>query len=164
MTQQNLYKTSGKKHHRTAGFTLVELMITVAVVAILTSIAIPSYQNYVIRSKLANAINGLSAMQAAMEQYFQDNRVYTDASAAVLAPCDGPANSRTFGDFIVSCSAITATTYTLQAVPVVATGSLAGFTYTVDQTDTKTTTFGPAWGSTAIAGSCWSTTKGATTC
>ena len=120
--------------HRSAGFTLIELMVAVAIVAILAAIAYPSYRNYVLRGQLVDATNGLSALQANMERYFQDNRTYVDVGAFV-SPCTAAAP---IGSFAFSCSAgPTATTYTLQAV---GSGSTAGFVFTVDQTGAKSTT------------------------
>lgn len=60
------------------GFTLIELMITVAVIAILTTIAIPAYTNYVTSGKLTEAYVMLGDFRLKMEQYKQDNRSYVD--------------------------------------------------------------------------------------
>ena len=68
-----------------AGFTLIELMITVAIVAILASIAMPSYQAYVRRGQLADAFKSLADMRVKMEQYYQDNKFYgTDLGYGVV--------------------------------------------------------------------------------
>ena len=56
------------------GFTLIEVMIVVAIVAILSAIAIPSYRNYVIRGKIPEATSNLSGQAVKMEQYFEDNK------------------------------------------------------------------------------------------
>jgi type IV pilus assembly protein PilE len=126
-----------------SGFTLIELMVTVAIVAILTAIAYPSYRNYVIRGALVNATQGLSAMQANMERYFQDNRTYVAANG-YSPPCLPPGTP--YGTFTVSCpnaltnapgspsvftgsAAPTATTYQLEAV---GTGNTAGFYFFLD--------------------------------
>ena len=50
------------------GFTLIELMITVAVIAVLSAIALPSYTDYVTRSKLAEAYAHLADLRVKMEQ------------------------------------------------------------------------------------------------
>ena len=84
------------------GFTLIELMITIAIIAILASIALPSYNSYVARSKIAEATSELSQWRNAAERYYQDNRNYTDV-------CDdtGPVGAKYFTYSCVS----TAQTY-----------------------------------------------------
>jgi prepilin-type N-terminal cleavage/methylation domain-containing protein len=119
------------------GFTLIELMVTVAIVAMLVAIAYPSYRNYVIRGQLTNATNGLSAVSANMERYFQDNRTYLAANG-FTPPCQTAA---TYGLFTVSCpTTLTATTYQLQAV---GSGNTAGFTFFIDQQSNQSSTVAP---------------------
>lgn len=71
-----------------AGFTLIELMVTIAIIAILAAIALPSYNDYVTRSKLTEAHNGLQDFRVHMEQYFQDNRSYAKDGACGLVASD----------------------------------------------------------------------------
>ena len=138
------------------GFTLIELMITVAIVAILTAIAYPSYRNYVLRGQVANATQGLAVVAANMERWFQDNRTYA-AVNSVNPPCS---TSSTYGTFTVSCTtAPTATTYTISAV---GANSTNGFTYTIDQNGTQATSIvSPAPSAWIIScTSTWSTKAG----
>jgi type IV pilus assembly protein PilE len=65
------------------GFTLVELMITVAVIAILAAIAWPSYENYVRRSKRANAQSALMTIASREQAHLLDLRGYTTSLAAL---------------------------------------------------------------------------------
>jgi prepilin-type N-terminal cleavage/methylation domain-containing protein len=137
------------------GFTLIELMITVAIVGILAAIAYPSYRNYVIRGQLVNATDGLSTVSANMERYFQDNRTYLAANG-FTPPC---ATAATYGTFTVSCpTTLTATTYQTQAV---GSGNTAGFKFFIDQQGNQSsTTASPAptsWTSCTIA---WETKAG----
>lgn len=141
----------------TAGFTLIEVMITVAIVAILAAVALPSYRNYITRGHLTDAVNGLAAVRADMERHFQDNRSYATVGAFVTPCASTNAATRTFNHFTVSCSGTpTATAFTLQAV---GSGPVAGFTFTVNQVDARATTAAPSgWGTST---SCWVLRKGA---
>ena len=65
-----------KKHK---GFTLIELMVTVVIVAILASIAIPSYRQYVIRGNRTAAQAVMMEIATRQQQYFVANRVYATA-------------------------------------------------------------------------------------
>lgn len=67
------------------GFTLLELMITLVIVAILAAIAVPSYQQYVLKSRRIEAIHGLQAIVGAMEKYFLDNNSYPSDLGALYA-------------------------------------------------------------------------------
>lgn len=135
------------------GFTLIELMVVVAIVGILAAIALPAYRNYVVRSQITEGIAGLTTARADMERYFQDFRTYQTVAGVGTSPC---AASRVVGNFTISCSAVDATSYTLQAV---GAGNVAGFTYTVNQADVRTTT-GPGTGWTCNTR--WITRKGDT--
>ncbi|MBC7991790.1 MAG: prepilin-type N-terminal cleavage/methylation domain-containing protein, partial [Rhizobacter sp.] len=85
------------------GFTLIEIMIVVAIIAVLAAFAIPQYRDYVLRGQLIEASNGLSAMRANMERYYQDNRTYADVNPR-RAPCNSvDPLPRTFGTFTVTC-------------------------------------------------------------
>jgi len=57
---------------RTQGFTLIELMIVVAIIGILAAIAIPAYQDYTIRAQVSEGINLASGAKAAIAEYFMD--------------------------------------------------------------------------------------------
>ncbi|MEO6281229.1 type IV pilin protein [Roseateles sp.] len=132
------------------GFTLIEVMITVAIIAILAAVAIPQYRDYISRSRLADASTGLATMRAQMERYYQDNRTYAD-SGTFVSPCNNSVvSARTFGNFVISCTGtLSATEFRLQAL---GGGTSSGFTYTVNQQDVRATTALPSgWGSTCAS-------------
>ncbi len=135
---------------RSRGFTLIELMITLAIVAILAAIAIPSYAEYVRRARITEAFATLSGMRVKMEQYFQDNRTYAGACGAApsVAPLPAPTLNFTF-----DCPALGANNYTLRARGIAGT-TVDGFTYTVDDQNARTTVMvAPSnWPSN---GGCW---------
>lgn len=68
-----------KKNH---GFTLIELLITVAIIGILSAIAIPSYGKYVTRSKRSEATSNLLQLASLQEQFYRDFRVYAQSVSA----------------------------------------------------------------------------------
>jgi type IV pilus assembly protein PilE len=129
------------RHRRDRGVTLIELMVAVAIVAILAGIAYPSYRDYLIRGYLADASNGLAALRAQMERHYQDNRTYA-TSGSFTTPCAADVAQRSFGNFVVSCDGTpTGTTFRLAAT---GSGPAAGFILTVDQSDARATTAAPS--------------------
>ena len=143
------YMESSMKLQR--GFTLIELMIVVAIIAILASIAIPSYRDYVTRGKLTEAHSTLAGMSVRMEQFFQDNRTYIGSCVAnTVAPLP------TGRYFTYGCGDLLVGTYTITATGVAAEG-VGNFIYTINQANSRQTTGATGWTSNA---NCWVTNKG----
>ena len=122
---------------RSRGFTLLELMVTMAIISILAAIAIPSYSEYVRRSRITEAFATLSGMRVKMEQYFQDNRTYAGSCVPAPPPSVAPQPPATL-NFTYDCPALGANNYTLRARGNAGT-SVDGFTYTVDDQNARTT-------------------------
>ena len=144
-------KFPGLSKHRCYGFTLIELMIVVAIVGILAAVALPAYTDYVVRGRIPDATSNLAAKRVQMEQFFQDNLTYAGAPA-----CGDDTTSSPY--FTFNCSvAGTSSAFTLQAV---GKGPMAGFTYTVDQSNNKATPSAPSGWASHNPDTCWVTTKG----
>jgi len=135
------------------GFSLIELMITVAIIGILSAVAVPAYTDYVTRGKLAEAYTGLADASVRMEQYFQDNRTYLNAAGTACG-----ATFQTSKYFTLACAG-TASTYTATATGIAAQGT-GGFVYTITEANVKATTGAPTGWTTSAT--CWVTKKDGT--
>lgn len=108
-----------KKHSK--GFTLIELMIVVAILGIIAAIALPSYQNSVTKSRRADAQGALTSLANAMERYYTTNNTYVGASlgagAGDIFPNQAPLDGAT-KFYNLTVSNLTASGYTLLATPI----------------------------------------------
>jgi type IV pilus assembly protein PilE len=148
--------------NRQKGFNLIELMIVVAVIGILASIAIPAYTDYVTRGKLVEASSQLSDMRVKLEQSYQDNRSYSSTAIACGVAAPAVPNVKYFTytcTWRTGIAPAKASDDSNQSFLVTATGiaatPTAGFVYTIDQDNDKTST--TPWGNGAT---CWIMKKG----
>ena len=126
------------------GFTLIEIMVVIALIGIIAAIAIPAYGDYVTRGKLVDGSAQLSNGRVQLEQYFQDNRTYIGGPL--------PAATKYFSFAWDTVIPPTATTYKMDAT---GKDNLSGFKYTIDQDNVKTST--TPWGNGTT---CWIMKKG----
>jgi type IV pilus assembly protein PilE len=145
-----------RQHQIQRGFTLIEVMIVVAIIGILSAIAVPAYTDYVRRAKIAEATSALSTMRVKFEQYFQDNRGYTGSCTATVIPATSIAHAPpATQNFTFACNpAPDATTYTLVATGV---GTMLNFSYSINQANVRQTGGTGSWGQTSAT--CWITKK-----
>lgn len=142
---------------RFAGFTLIEVMIVVAIVGILATVGYPAYTDYLRRGKVAEAVTTLAEARAKLEQYFLDNRTYVGADAANF-PCNPTVLNAGKKNFTYACTNLGVGTYDLNATGLAAEG-MTGFTYTLNQANVRSSTVSGVSGWSGNA-TCWVTKKG----
>ncbi len=137
--------------YRHQGFTLIELMIALVILGLLAVVAIPAYNGYAQRSKLAEAMSNLSNLRLQMEQNFQDNRTFA-AAGTTCAIANFAGN-----DFNFTCTAPTPTTFTWTATSKTTMGTAGDFTYSIDQNGNQLTS---KFAGKASASTCWEVRPG----
>jgi type IV pilus assembly protein PilE len=121
---------------RASGFTLIELMITVAIVAILAAVAYPSYLNYIRKGKRATAQAALMELASKEQTYLLDRRVYSDS----LTTLGFNAPKEIENDYTFSATKADGPppTFTITATPSTALQAKGEQTLTIDQAGAKT--------------------------
>ena len=151
-------KNPTKSRNAQRGFSLIELMIVVAIIAIISAFAYPSYDRYVIKTKRSVAQNALLQVADRQQQFFMDNKRF----AADITNLGFPANPYVVDDngtstvasdgdavYSLSLSNVTATTWTATAAPL--NGQLSRDTYCGSLTITQT----GAKGKSGASDDCW---------
>lgn len=137
-----LTQTQSKKH---SGFTLLELMVTVAIIAILAAIALPSYSNYITKSQAKSAASDLVALSVAVERKYLKTLAYTPSpsyssdetgwTALTQGYASGWQSSTDSFNYKVDVN-VSSKTYTLTAKGKAGTRN-AGCTLTLDQANNR---------------------------
>lgn len=122
----------------TRGFTLIELMIVVAIMGIISMIAYGSYQGSVTKAKRAEAKTTLLELAQKMERCYTANGVYNDATCSVHDGSDLDTTTTEKGHYTLAINPLDATTFTLTATPVLADAECTSFS--VNHLGVKTAT------------------------
>ena len=136
------------------GFSLTELMITLAIAAIIAAVAIPGYRDHMLRARIPEATSTLSALAMRLEQYYQDNQAYGDTQGcAVAMPADE--------FFRFECSTDNGGQSFLLKASGKSPGAMSDFVFTLDQNGNAMTTQLPAaWGTAPF--NCWISKRSST--
>jgi type IV pilus assembly protein PilE len=132
-------------HGRERGFTLVELLIVVAIIGILSAIALPAYNDYTTRAKFTEATGHLSDLRVKMEQYYQDNRRYSTTAAGGTCGVTGGNTPTVSGAryFTYECASSNANAAGDQRYTLTAKGradqGIGGIWFTVNESNTRAT-------------------------
>lgn len=152
---------------------MIELMIAVAIIAILAAIGLPAYRDYVQRGKITEATTNLADLRVKLEQFYQDNRLYgtpdganncgKDAGGVVRVPMPAAPQVKYF---TFTCTVeparppsppVPGGAYAITATGVTGEG-MAGFVYTINEANARSSTL-TASGWTGNA-TCWAIKKG----
>ena len=131
---------------RSLGFTLREVMVTVAIAGILAALALPNYSEFVMRGKLIDAHTKLADLRGKQETYWSNNNSYVSAGTTCGVAALGVIaayNADTGAPFDVACAG-TATTYTITATGRAAKG-MGSFALKVNQANAKTSAGPTGW-------------------
>jgi type IV pilus assembly protein PilE len=164
MKQLRMRSSPAPLRARASGFTLIEMMIVVAIVGILAGIALPSYFTYIMRSRIIEATTALGDIRSQMEKYYMDNRNYSSGGlCGVTTYVPDPIAAFNGGskNFNIFCpdpggTALSATAYSLEAK---GKGPMLGFDFTVDNQNNKTTKTLPAGWTYPAPNNCWASRK-----
>lgn len=120
---------------RAAGFTLLELMIVVAIIGILSAIAFPAYNSYLVKSKRAAAESHLMALAQAESQWMADSRSYT----ATVSDLGVPTPQAVSDKYTIAITTADAPpTFTITASPILNTDQFADGALSIDNAGTRT--------------------------
>jgi len=137
------------KHRKSAGVTLIELMVVVCIIGILAALAMPAYQNYVMRTNRAAARACLGEFAQTMERFYTTNLTYVGAAPALQCFTDSNLNTRYTFDINPAAAQ---RTYRVRATPigVQATRDTLCGTLTLNQAGLRTES-----GTAASTNECW---------
>lgn len=132
---------------RQQGFTLIEVMITVAIIGILAAIAYPSYTNHIQKSRRETAKAEMLASAQLMERFYAINYSYATATAGASGTIRDKSPIEGTAYYDVTLENLTASTYTIKATPIAGSAQASDKcgTLSINQAGVKTSTSGSCW-------------------
>lgn len=135
------------------GFSLAELMIVVAIISILSAIAIPNYNNYVREAKLIEAGGTLADFRIKLEQFYQDNRAYSADVAGSPDVCGVATPATRYFTYVCVAQAVAGANAQSYTITATSNSQVDGYVYTINAANVRTTT---TFAGSAVAGkNCW---------
>lgn len=149
-----------------SGFTLIEVMIVVGIIAILAAIAMPMYGDYITRGKIQEATSALSDLRVKMEQYYQDNRRYSTTTGGETCGLTGGNLPTVQGAryFTFTCAPLSVNAAGAQAYLITATGidaqGMKDFELNINESNVKKTMSVKTGWTKPAPDTCWVQRKG----
>ena len=133
------------KLNKSSGFTLIELMVVLVIIAIIMAFAIPSYRDYVLKSKRSDAHNALLRIASLQERNYANVNKYGNASDLNLSSLFPSPNATNKRNYTISMAG-SDTTYTIKAIAYGGQAQDTGCTtLTLDHLGAKTPATGNCW-------------------
>ena len=149
---------------RESGFSLIELMIALAIVAVLTSLAVPAYTSHVARAKRADARTQLVQAAQFMQRFYAANdsfakdRANNDVLSQIPAALkQSPADSAKVYDLAIPAETLTSTGFELRMVPVLGSSMASDLcgSFTLTSAGLRGVLVGDTIGAASLRDSCW---------
>lgn len=134
------------KRQSNGGFTLVELMMVIVIVAVLMGVALPAYQNQIIRGKRAAAKSAILDVANREAQYLLANRSYADPNDFGYTPPDDVGDIYTFSFSTTPPSTPSPPYFSITATPAVGSAQAKDGWLRIDSEGVKTSEFPDKWG------------------